>query len=261
MRILDDAEISLKNGLQTNFSNSGYNETKAMERGRYPVRVLIVEDEKRLAEALGQIMTQQKYAADMVYDGGDGLDYALSGQYDVIILDVMLPVRTGFEIVRELRRKKVDTPVLLLTARDEVTDKVTGLDCGADDYMTKPFLPEELLARVRALSRRQGSVVLEELTFLDLQLSLDTCILTCGAKSVHLGFKEFEVLRLLMANPQMLMPKEELIAKVWGLESGAEDNNVEAYISFLRKKFFFLGSRVNIATTRKVGYRLEEGAQ
>ena len=222
------------------------------------MRILIVEDEVHLAEALAQIMTEQKYMSDVVYDGSDGLDYALSGQYYVIILDVMLPKRNGFDVVRELRRQGVATPVLLLTARDEITDKVRGLDCGSDDYMTKPFSPEELLARVRALSRRQAGVIFEELTFADLTLNLSTYDLHCGAKSVHLGYKEFEVLKILMSNPHVIVPKEELLAKVWGVESDAEDNNVEAYISFLRKKFYFLGSTAGIATLRKVGYRLEE---
>lgn len=221
------------------------------------MRVLIVEDEVRLAEALGQILTEQKYSTDIVYNGEDGLQYALSGQYDVVVLDVMLPKRNGFEVVRELRNQRIATPVLLLTAKDEVTDKVTGLDCGADDYMTKPFAPEELLARIRALSRRQGDVLLEELTFADLKLNLSTYDLSRGAKSVHLGFKEFEILKILMANPKMVIPKEDLLTKVWGVDSRAEDNNVEAYISFLRKKFFFLGSKVAIGTIRKVGYRLE----
>ena len=221
------------------------------------MRVLIVEDEVRLAEALGQILAEQKYSTDIVYNGEDGLHYALNGQYEVIVLDVMLPKRDGFEVVRELRNQKNATPVLLLTAKDEITDKVTGLDHGADDYMTKPFAPEELLARIRALSRRKGDVFLEELTFGDLQLNLSTYDLSRGAKSVHLGFKEFEILKILMANPKMVIPKEDLLTKVWGAESQAEDNNVEAYISFLRKKFFFLGSKVGIGTIRKVGYRLE----
>lgn len=221
------------------------------------MRILIVEDEIRLAEALGQIMSEHKYAVDMVHDGADGLDYALSGLYDVIVLDVMLPKRSGFEVVRELRAKKIATPVLLLTARDEIMDKVIGLDYGADDYMTKPFSPEELLARIRALTRRQGEVVLEELSFADLTLNLSTYCLWAGSKSVHLGFKEFEVLKILMSNPKIVVPKEDLITKVWGMESNAEDNNVEAYISFLRKKLFFLGSRAGIGTVRKVGYRLE----
>lgn len=224
------------------------------------MNILIVEDEVRLAEALAQIMTEQKYSVDVVHDGEDGLAYAESGLYDVVVLDVMLPKRSGFEVVRALRGKKIATPVLLLTARDEISDKVTGLDCGADDYMTKPFSPEELLARVRALARRQGDVVLEEMTFSDVTLNLSAYTLECGTKSVHLGFKEFEVMRLLMGNPSMIVPKDDLITRVWGTESGAEDNNVEAYISFLRKKLFFLGSKVNIGTVRKVGYRLEEDA-
>ena len=232
---------------------------KSKESGKCAMRILIVEDEVRLAEALGQIMSEQKYDVDMVYDGKDGLDYALSGLYDVIVLDVMLPGLSGFEVARELRKRKTATPILMLTARDEIPDKVQGLDCGADDYMTKPFVPEELLARIRALSRRQGEVVLEEMGFDDLALNLSTYMLQRETKSVHLGLKEFEVLRMLMTNPQAVVTKESLITKVWGSESDAEDNNVEAYISFLRKKFFYLGSRVQISTIRKVGYRLEAG--
>lgn len=224
------------------------------------MRILIVEDERRLAEALGAIMEEQKYSADVVFNGQDGLDYALSGQYDVIVLDVMLPKMNGFEVAHELRRQNVRTPVLMLTARDELSSKVTGLDSGADDYMTKPFAPEELLARVRALSRRQGDVQLDEAKFADLRLNLSSCDLLCGGKSVHLGFKEFEVMRLLMSAPRAVVPKEELLTRVWGADSDAEDNNVEAYISFLRKKLFYLGSHTSINTLRKVGYRLEETA-
>lgn len=221
------------------------------------MQILIVEDEVRLAEALAQILREQKYIVDAVYDGRDGYDYAASGQYDVIVLDVMLPSMDGFQVVRALRENRIQTPVLLLTAKDELRDKIHGLDCGADDYMTKPFAPEELCARIRALSRRQGDVVLEEMTFDDLTLNLSTYDLSRDSKSVHLGFKEFEVLRILMANPHTIVPKDDLINKVWGAASSAEDNNVEAYISFLRKKFYFLGSRVQIGTLRKVGYRLE----
>lgn len=223
------------------------------------MRVLIVEDERRLAEAFSQIMTEKKYLADTVYDGDDGLSYALNGQYDVIVLDVMLPGRSGFQAVRELRAKGIATHVLLLTGRDETGDKVKGLDAGADDYMTKPFAPEELLARIRALSRRQGDVVLDELSFGDLTLNLSTYTLHSRGKSIHLGFKECEVLKLLMAAPKAILPKEDLIIKIWGMESEAEDNNVEAYISFLRKKFFYLGSGVSIVNRRKIGYQLAEG--
>lgn len=221
------------------------------------LRVLIVEDEVRLADALGQIMEEAKYLTDVVYDGNDGLSYALCGEYDIIVLDVMLPGKDGFAVVKELRRQKIATPVIMLTARDDVRDKITGLDKGADDYMTKPFVPEELLARIRALSRRQGEVVIEEQTFSDLTLVLSTNDLWSNGKSVHLGFKEFEILKILMSNPKIIISKEVLITKVWGTETDVEDNNVEAYISFLRKKFFFLGSHVGIGTVRKVGYRLE----
>ena len=221
------------------------------------MNILIVEDEIRLAEALGQIMAEQKYQADLSNDGNDGLALALSGEYDVIVLDVMLPGKDGFQIVQELRRNKIQTPVIMLTARDDVRDKIAGLDRGADDYMTKPFVPEELLARIRALSRRQGDVVIEELAFGDLLLKFSSNDLWCGPKSIHLSFKEFEILKILMSNPKSIISKDQLISQVWGSNSDAEDNNVEAYISFLRKKFFFLGSKVSIGVVRKVGYRLE----
>ncbi|MDK2964400.1 response regulator transcription factor [Lacrimispora sp.] len=222
------------------------------------MKLLIVEDEIRLAEAMGQIMKEQHYQTDLVYDGTDGLHFALSGDYDVIILDVMLPGENGFQIVEKLREARIQTPVLMLTARDSVSDKVTGLDKGADDYMTKPFIPEELLARIRALSRRQGEVIVEEMTFADLKLNLSANDLSCGAKSIHLSYKEFEVLRILMSSLGKITSKDTLINRVWGSGSDAEDNNVEAYISFLRKKFHYLGSKAEIMTVRKVGYRLEE---
>lgn len=225
------------------------------------MRVLIVEDEVRLAEGLAQIMGEQRYQVDVVHNGVDGLDYALSGQYEVIILDVMLPGMDGFEVARRLRSAHLSTPILMLTARDEVADKVTGLDCGADDYMTKPFASDELLARLRALTRRQGEVVTEELSFADLTLLLSERALAVGDRSLRLGFKEFEILRILMSHPKLVVPKEELILKVWGADSDAEDNNVEVYISFLRKKLSFLGSSVTIGTVRKVGYFLEDPAQ
>lgn len=222
------------------------------------MRIFIVDDEVRLAEALSQIMTQNKYIADIVHDGEDGYDYAMSGIYDVIILDVMLPKMNGFDIVRKMRENKEMTPVILLTAKDEVIDKVTGLDCGADDYLTKPFSPEELLARVRALSRRQGEIISNELKFGDLTLNQSANTLFCGAKSIRLGLKEFEILRLLMSNHKNIVTKEDMLLKVWGSDSNAEDNNVEVYISFLRKKFFFLSSSVTIETVRKIGYHLGE---
>lgn len=222
------------------------------------MKILIVEDEVRLADALKEIMLDSRYLCDVVYTGTDGLDYAVNGNYDVAVLDVMLPGMDGFSIVQEMRRRGIQTPVLMLTARDDVTDKITGLDRGADDYMTKPFEPGELLARIRALSRRKGEVVIEDLQFGDLRLVLTANDLWCRGRSVHLSFKEFEILKILMMNSNILISKESLIENVWGSDSDAEDNNVEAYISFLRKKFYYLNSNVGIVAVRKVGYRLEE---
>ena len=221
------------------------------------MRILIVEDETRLAETLRQLMEDQRYQADMVGDGADGVDYGLTGQYDLIILDVMLPTVDGFEVARRLRSAHISTPILMLTARDDISDKIGGLDCGADDYMTKPFDSGELMARVRALTRRQGEVLGDVLKVGDLSLECSSRLLRVGERSVRLGFKEFEVMRLLMVNSRAVVSKETLIAKIWGLDSEAEDNNVEVYISFLRKKLAYLGSRIAISTVRKVGYYLE----
>ena len=221
------------------------------------MKILIVEDEKRLAQALSQIMKEAKYQTNIAYDGADGLELALYGSYDVIVLDVMLPKKDGFSIVKELRASKINTPVIMLTAKDEVGDKITGLDKGADDYMTKPFVPEELLARIRALSRRQGEVIVEELSFEDLSLDISNAELRCKDKNIHLSFKEFEIMKILMSNQKTIIGKEILITKVWGDDSDAEDNNVEAYISFLRKKLSFIGSKVSLNTIRKLGYKLE----
>lgn len=222
------------------------------------MRILIVEDEVRLAEALAQILAEHKYMTDVVNSGLDGFDYGLSGIYDVIVLDVMLPEMDGFTIAKKLRDNKIQTPIIMLTAKDSTADKVAGLDCGADDYMTKPFVPDELLARIRALTRRQGEVQLNEATYGDISLNLSTGDLSCGGKSIHLNFKESEILKLLMSNPNAAVSKDDLILKVWGYDSDASDNNVEAYISFLRKKLSYLDSNVSITALRKVGYRLEE---
>ncbi len=221
------------------------------------MQILVVEDEKRLAAALEHILTQQKYMVDVAYDGADGYDLAVSGIYDIIILDVMLPGISGYEVATKLRKEKIATPVLMLTAKDQIADKVKGLDAGADDYMTKPFDPQELLARIRALTRRQGEVVLDELSFEGLKLNLSTCDLLCNGKSVHLNFKEFEIMKIFLSSPGIVVTKDDLIVRVWGYDSNAVDNNVEVYISFLRKKLDFIGSTVEIASLRKIGYRLE----
>ncbi|MBO4364989.1 MAG: response regulator transcription factor [Eggerthellaceae bacterium] len=221
------------------------------------MQVLIVEDDVRLAAALEAILKKNRYQVDVVHDGADGLAYAESGIYDVVILDVMLPKMNGFQVVSELRKRKVATPVLMLTARDTLRDKVGGLDSGADDYMTKPFAPAELLARLRSLARRQGEVVIDVLEMGNTTLDLESCELATPEKSIHLGYKEFSICKILMSNPNRVTSKETLINKVWGVESSADDNNVEAYISFLRKKLHFVKSDLKISTLRKVGYRLE----
>ena len=222
------------------------------------MQVLIVEDEKRLAKALRQILMEQKYMVDMVHDGNDGLDYALSGIYDVIILDIMLPYRDGYSVAYELRKQKIDTPILMLTAKDTVPDKVSGLNSGADAYMTKPFAPEELLARVKALTRRRGEVVLDETAYGDFQFNASTSELSKDGKSVHLNFKESEILKLLLAHREGIISKEDIIIKVWGYDSDAGSNNVEAYISFLRRKLNFIHSSTEIKSIKKMGYRLEQ---
>ena len=213
------------------------------ERKQVAMQVLIVEDDVRLAQALAHILAENGYQTDVVHDGASGLAYAECGDYDVIILDVMLPKMDGFAVVAQLRRKSISVPVLLLTARDAVPDKITGLDSGADDYMTKPF------------ARRQGEVLFEKLAAGDLVLNLESYDLACGSKSIHLSYKEFSLAKVLMANAGQVVSKDMLIAKVWGVESSAEDNNVEAYVSFLRKKMKFLGSTARIETLRRAGYR------
>lgn len=222
------------------------------------MHILIVEDEKRLAEALRQIAVEQKYMADIVYDGNDGLQYAKSGIYDLIILDIMLPFKDGFEIALELRQSKINTPILMLTAKDTVSDKVKGLNCGADDYMSKPFAPEELIARIKALTRRKGEVILDETNFGDFSFNASQSRLFKGTKSVHLNFKEAEILKLFLSNPEVIISKEEIITKVWGYDSDAGSNSVEVYISFLRKKLNFIDSRAEIKSIKKIGYRLEK---
>ena len=224
------------------------------------MRVLIVEDEVRLAETLRDLLELEHYAADISHDGESGLDNALSDIYDLVILDVMLPKKDGFSILRELRRAGKTVPVLMLSARSELSDRVEGLDCGADYYLTKPFEPKELLACVRMLTRRQPEQRLSNaLEFGDLRLELDSMQLSCGERSVRLSRKEFDMMELLMRSREMVLTKESLLLKIWGYESDAEDNNVEVYISFLRKKLEHLRSRVKIKTIRMVGYCLEEG--
>ena len=222
------------------------------------MKILVADDEVELADALGELFRRNKFIVDVVYDGGDAYFYAKNGDYDVIILDVMMPKMDGLEVVSSLRQNKINTPVLMLTALDEVSSRVKGLDCGADDYLTKPFASEELLARVRALTRRQSEFVFDELTYHDLKLNTSNYTLSCGQKVVSLGAKEYEIMRLLLSNPTQVISKDAIISKVWGLDSDITENNVEAYMSFLRKKLFFIGSGVSISSKRMLGYYLEK---
>lgn len=221
------------------------------------MNILIVEDETALAEAVEHILRKAGHTADWAADGQTALDYIRIGAYDLVLLDIMLPRLDGLSVLRQMRREQIQTPVLMLTARTTVPDKVTGLNAGADDYLTKPFDPEELLARVSAMTRRKGTLVLNEITYADLTLDLNTVTLRCGGRDVQLSPKEFQLARLMLSEPQMTYSKDLLIGRAWGLDSEATDNNVEAYISFLRKKLRYLGSAVTIKNLQKIGYRLE----
>ena len=222
------------------------------------MKLLLVEDEKQLSEALQQILIKNKYSVDAVYSGDEGLDYALSDVYDVIILDIMLPKLNGIEILKMIRKRKISTPVILLTAKGSVEDRILGLDSGADDYLPKPFSPDELLARLRALTRRNGDFINENiLEFSDIKLNLSTYDMEVDDNSITLTQKEFEILKYFMQRPKLVVSKDDLITKLWGFDSDIEHNNIEVYISFLRKKLAYVESNVKITTIRRVGYRLE----
>ena len=223
------------------------------------MRILIVEDEKRLASTLAELLHQRGYTADVCHDGISGLDNARSGIYDLLVLDAMLPGMDGFTLLRELRGGGSSLPVLMLTARSELSDRVRGLDCGADYYLTKPFEPDELLACIRSLLRRGGGEAKTDdaIAFGDLRLEPGTFQLSCGERSLRLSRREYDMLELLLRSQGRVVPKEQLLLKVWGYDSDAEDNNVEVYISFLRRKLTHLHSAVSIRTRRMVGYYLE----
>lgn len=221
------------------------------------MRILIVEDETALADALTEILTQNGYLADAIYTGTDGLDYIRTGIYDLILLDIMLPGVDGLTILKTIRREKIHTPVILLTAKSELSDIITGLDAGSDDYLPKPFSTAELLARIRAISRRQGSYIGDSCNFEDLSLSKASMELSCQGISIRLGLKEFQLMELFLRNPHQVLPKDLIINKVWGPDTDTDYNNVEVYISFLRQKLQALNTRVFIKTNRGVGYSLE----
>ncbi len=224
------------------------------------MKILVVEDEKPLADALTEILSQNRYNADAVYHGSRGLEYARSGIYDLILLDIMLPGMDGLSVLKTLRKEHITTPVIILTAKSEVSDIITGLDAGSDDYLAKPFSTGELLARIRALSRRSAAYNEETLSCGDLSFDKSTMELCCGPDSLKLGLKESRLMELLLNNAGRIMPKNLLTEKIWGLDSDTEYNNIEVYISFLRQKMAFLGTSTQIRTIRGVGYQLEGNA-
>lgn len=225
------------------------------------MRLLLVEDEKRMAQALCEILRLEKYEVDHFADGIDGLAAIESNIYDIIILDVMLPGMNGFAIAKKARQKGIQTPILMLTAKSELDDKVNGLDSGADDYLTKPFMTKELLARLRALGRRNINSVDGTLAYGDISLDTNTATLTCttNGQSVRLSDKEFRILEYLIANSGRILTREQLAVKIWGLDCDTEYNNVEVYMSFTRKKLSFVCAKTEIKAIRGIGYELRCG--
>ena len=225
------------------------------------MRLLLVEDEKRMAQALCEILRQEKYEVDHFANGLDGLAAIERDIYDIIILDVMLPGINGFEIAKKARQAGVKAPILMLTAKAELDDKVEGLDSGADDYLTKPFMTKELLARLRALGRRNINTPDGTLSFGDVSLDTNTTTLSCttNGQSVRLSEKEYRILEYMIANSGQILTREQLAVKIWGYESDAEYNNVEVYMSFTRKKLAFVESKIEIKAVRGIGYELRCG--
>lgn len=222
------------------------------------MKLLLAEDEKRMASALMELLRLEKYDVDHVQDGASALAALESGVYDAAIIDVMMPAKNGFEVVRSARSEGIRTPVLMLTAKSGLDDKVNGLDSGADDYLTKPFQTRELLARVRALCRRNIQSQDGRLCFGDLILDTATATLTCtkNSQAVRLGEKELRIMEYMMANQGQILTREQLAVKIWGFENDAEYNNVEVYMSFTRKKLAFVGSKTEIKAVRGIGYEL-----
>ena len=226
------------------------------------MRVLLVEDEKGISSAICQVLKKENFSVDPVYTGTDGLDYALTENYDAVVLDVMLPEMDGFQVLKKMREQGVRTPVCMLTARTGLEDRVKGLETGADYYLPKPFQMAELIACLRAITRRKEEKPVMALSFGDVELNAREAKLSCSAtgQSVKLGGKEYQLMELLLRNPRQILPRETLFDRVWGYDSEAEYGNLEAYLSFLRKKLAFVGSRVKIRATRGIGYSLEEEA-
>ncbi len=222
------------------------------------MKILLIEDEKLLSDSLKALLTAKGFDVEAVYDGETGAEYALLGIYDLLILDVMMPGMDGYQVARQVRSRRCSVPILMLTARSGVTDRIEGLNAGADYYLTKPFDSRELLACMNALLRRQGEQV-DQLVFGNTELDLATGILHCGGKSIRLSAKEFDIMRFLLQSGSRNLSKEVLLSRVWGFESNAVDNHVEVYVGFLRKKLRSIGSNIRIEAVRRLGYHLEVG--
>ena len=220
------------------------------------MRILIVEDEERMAKTIQSLLKKQNYLSDIASDGEEGVDCILSGIYDLVILDVMLPKLDGFQVLERVRARGVTVPVLLLTARSSVTDRIEGLDKGADYYLPKPFAGGELMACIRALLRRPRELDSGALTYGDVSLDEDSGVLTCGTEHVSLNSRELELMRILMHSAGTPVSRESLLVKVWGFDTSPESNVVDAYMSFLRKKLSFIHSRAGIESVRRIGYYL-----
>ncbi|MHB8127956.1 MAG: response regulator transcription factor [Mobilitalea sp.] len=222
------------------------------------MRILLAEDEREMSNALVAILKHNNYSVDAVYDGADALDYGLTENYDVIILDIMMPKMSGIEVLKKLREKEIPTPILMLTAKTEIEDRIHGLDMGADDYLSKPFAMGELLARVRAMSRRKSEFTPNIIEVGNIKLNKENYELSSETSSLRLGNKEFQMLEMLMINPKRLISTEQFMERIWGYDAEAEINVVWVYISFLRKKLASLEANVKIKAVRGVGYTLEE---
>lgn len=220
------------------------------------MKVLIIEDEILLAKSLKTLLESKGFEVEAVYDGETGTEYAKLGIYDLLILDVMMPGMNGYEVARTVRARRCSTPILMLTAKSELEDRIEGLNAGADYYLTKPFDSRELLACINALLRRQG-VEVNEVTYGNTSLDLASGMLICGKKQVRLSAKEFDIMRFLLQTRERNLPKETILARVWGFESNAVENHVEVYIGFLRKKLASINSNIRIEAVRRLGYHLE----
>ena len=220
------------------------------------MKILIIEDEKILADSTKSLLESKGFDAEAVYDGETGKDYAELGVYDLLILDVMMPKMNGYEVARTVRKNRCSTPILMLTAKSSLEDRIEGLNAGADYYLTKPFDSRELLACINALLRRQGGQV-DEMVFGNTVLDLSSSMLICGGKEIRLSAREFDVMRALFNAKGRNLSKEAILAKVWGYDSNAVENHVEVYVGFLRKKLANIGSNINIESIRRLGYHLE----